>query len=244
MPGFLHLYVGQEAVAAGRDGAPERRRPDHLDPPRPRPPRRQGRRLQADVRRAVRQGRPATARARAAACTSTTSTSACSAPTASSAAGSPIAVGAAFADKYRGTRQRRRLPSSATAPATSAPSTRRPTWPRCYSLPVVFVCENNGYGEFTRQERHQAIKRRRRPGRRLRHARRDRRRHGRGRGLRGRRRGGRPGPPRRRPDAARVPRPTASTTTRRAGLGVDLPRPTTRSPCGRSATRSPASRRG
>jgi pyruvate dehydrogenase E1 component alpha subunit len=26
-----------------------------------------------------------------------------------------------------------------------------------YRLPVVFVCENNGFGEFTRQERHQAI---------------------------------------------------------------------------------------
>lgn len=26
-----------------------------------------------------------------------------------------------------------------------------------YKLPVIFVCENNGFGEFTSQERHQAV---------------------------------------------------------------------------------------
>ena len=26
-----------------------------------------------------------------------------------------------------------------------------------YKLPVVFICENNGYGEYTAQANHQAI---------------------------------------------------------------------------------------
>ena len=44
------------------------------------------------------------------------------------------------------------LPSSVTAPPTSAPSTRRRTWPARCSLPVLFACENNEYGEFTARE--------------------------------------------------------------------------------------------
>ena len=50
-----------------------RRRPDHLDPPRPRPPRRQGRRLPADDGRADGQGDRLLQAARAGRCTSTTS---------------------------------------------------------------------------------------------------------------------------------------------------------------------------
>ena len=48
LPGFLHLYVGQEAVAAGVCAALDRRRPDHLDAPRARPSRRQGWPVQRD----------------------------------------------------------------------------------------------------------------------------------------------------------------------------------------------------
>ena len=48
-------------------------------------------------------------------------------------------------------------PSSATARPTSAPSTRRPTWPCALHLPVVFVCENNEYGEFTPRDKTMAI---------------------------------------------------------------------------------------
>ena len=36
-PGFLHLYVGEEAVATGRLRASEVERLDHLHPSRPRP---------------------------------------------------------------------------------------------------------------------------------------------------------------------------------------------------------------
>ena len=59
----------------------------------------------------------------------------------------PMANGAAWSARLRG-RARSRSPSSATAPPTSAPSTRPSTWPR-WRLPVLFVCENNGYMEYT-----------------------------------------------------------------------------------------------
>ena len=40
-------------------------------------------------------------------------------------------------------------PSSATARSTMAPSTKRSTSPACSSAPVVFVCENNLYATAT-----------------------------------------------------------------------------------------------
>ena len=71
-------------------------------------------------------------------------------------AGPPIAVGAAFASKYRndgnvavcffgdGASNEGTFHEAANVAAL-------------YKLPVVFVCENNLYGEFTRQSDHQAI---------------------------------------------------------------------------------------
>ena len=53
MHGTMHLSIGQEAVAVGACLALRRRRRDHLDPPRPRPLHRQGRRPDADDGRAV-----------------------------------------------------------------------------------------------------------------------------------------------------------------------------------------------
>ena len=47
--------------------------------------------------------------------------------------------------------------SSATAPPTSERSTRRPTWRARCTLPIVFVCENNEYGEFTPRAKTMAI---------------------------------------------------------------------------------------
>ena len=44
IPGFVHLYAGEEAVAVGRLHASQRRRLHHQHPPRPRPLHRQGRR--------------------------------------------------------------------------------------------------------------------------------------------------------------------------------------------------------
>lgn len=71
-------------------------------------------------------------------------------------AGPPIAIGAAFSNKYRGT-------DDVTCCFFGDGASNEGTFHEAanmaalYQLPVIFVCENNGFGEFTRQERHQAI---------------------------------------------------------------------------------------
>ena len=71
--------------------------------------------------------------------------------------GPPIAVGAAFSNKYRGT-------GNVTCCFFGDGASNEGTFHEAanmaalYKLPVIFVCENNGFGEFTRQERHQAIR--------------------------------------------------------------------------------------
>ncbi len=71
-------------------------------------------------------------------------------------AGPPIAVGAAFSNKFRGT-------TNVTCCFFGDGASNEGTFHEAanmaslYKLPVVFVCENNGYGEFTSQARHQAI---------------------------------------------------------------------------------------
>jgi len=71
-------------------------------------------------------------------------------------AGPPIAIGAAFSNKYRGT-------DDVTCCFFGDGASNEGTFHEAanmaalYKLPVIFICENNGFGEFTRQERHQAI---------------------------------------------------------------------------------------
>jgi pyruvate dehydrogenase E1 component alpha subunit len=71
-------------------------------------------------------------------------------------AGPPIAIGAAFSNKYRGT-------DNVTCCFFGDGASNEGTFHEAanmaalYRLPVIFICENNGFGEFTRQERHQAI---------------------------------------------------------------------------------------
>jgi pyruvate dehydrogenase E1 component alpha subunit len=71
-------------------------------------------------------------------------------------AGPPIAIGAAFSNKYRGT-------DNVTCCFFGDGASNEGTFHEAanmaalYKLPVVLVCENNGFGEFTRQDRHQAI---------------------------------------------------------------------------------------
>lgn len=71
-------------------------------------------------------------------------------------AGPPIAIGAAFSNKYRGT-------DNVTCCFFGDGASNEGTFHEAaniaalYKLPVVLICENNGFGEFTRQERHQAI---------------------------------------------------------------------------------------
>ena len=63
--------------------------------------------------------------------------------------GLPIAAGLAWAACVARARAASPWCRSATAPPTSVPSTKPPTWPRCGDFPVVFLCQNNGYGEHT-----------------------------------------------------------------------------------------------
>ncbi len=71
-------------------------------------------------------------------------------------AGPPIAIGAAFSNKYRKTRN---VTCCFFGDGASNEGTfhEAANMAALYRLPVIFVCENNGFGEFTRQERHQAI---------------------------------------------------------------------------------------
>jgi pyruvate dehydrogenase E1 component alpha subunit len=71
-------------------------------------------------------------------------------------AGIPIAVGAAFANRYRGN-------SNVSVTFFGDGATTEGTFHESmglaalYKLPVVFVCEDNMYAEFTRRSRHQLI---------------------------------------------------------------------------------------
>jgi pyruvate dehydrogenase E1 component alpha subunit len=71
--------------------------------------------------------------------------------------GAPIAVGSAWANKYRGN-------GNVTCCFFGDGASNEGTFHEAanmaalYRLPLVFVCENNGYGEFTPQKNHQAIK--------------------------------------------------------------------------------------
>ena len=71
-------------------------------------------------------------------------------------AGAPIAIGAAFAAKYR---QDGRITVCFFGDGASNEGTfhEAANMAGLYRLPVVFVCENNLYGEFTRQADHQPI---------------------------------------------------------------------------------------
>ncbi len=72
-------------------------------------------------------------------------------------AGPPIAIGAAFSNKYRGTDD---VTCCFFGDGASNEGTlhEAANMAALYRLPVIFICENNGFGEFTRQERHQAVR--------------------------------------------------------------------------------------
>lgn len=73
------------------------------------------------------------------------------------AAGLPIAVGAAFASKYRGD-------GGVCLSFFGDGATNQGAFHEALNLaailklPAIFICENNLYGEWTRQDRHQAIR--------------------------------------------------------------------------------------
>jgi pyruvate dehydrogenase E1 component alpha subunit len=72
-------------------------------------------------------------------------------------AGPPIAVGAAFSNKYRGTRNVA-VTFFGDGASNEGAFHEAANMAALYKLPLLFVCENNGYGEFTSQANHQAIK--------------------------------------------------------------------------------------
>lgn len=70
--------------------------------------------------------------------------------------GPPIAMGAAFANQFLGT-SRVSVTFFGDGASNEGAVHEAMNMAALYKLPCVFVCENNGYGEWTSQARHQAI---------------------------------------------------------------------------------------
>jgi TPP-dependent pyruvate/acetoin dehydrogenase alpha subunit len=71
--------------------------------------------------------------------------------------GPPIAMGAAFSNKFRGT-DRVAVCFFGDGASNEGSFHEAANMASLYKLPCIFVCENNGYGEYTAQENHQAIR--------------------------------------------------------------------------------------
>ena len=72
-------------------------------------------------------------------------------------AGPPIAVGAAFSNRFRKTRNVA-VAFFGDGASNEGSFHEAANMAALFKLPLVFVCENNGYGEFTPQDKHQAIR--------------------------------------------------------------------------------------
>lgn len=70
--------------------------------------------------------------------------------------GPPIAVGAGFSNKFRKT-DRVSVTFFGDGASNEGSFHEAANLAALYQLPVIFVCENNGYGEYTAQSNHQAI---------------------------------------------------------------------------------------
>jgi TPP-dependent pyruvate/acetoin dehydrogenase alpha subunit len=70
--------------------------------------------------------------------------------------GPPIAVGAAFSIKFRKTKNVA-CTFFGDGASNEGAFHEAANMAGLYKLPIVFVCENNGYGEYTAQSNHQAI---------------------------------------------------------------------------------------
>jgi pyruvate dehydrogenase E1 component alpha subunit len=73
------------------------------------------------------------------------------------AAGPPIALGAAFSNKYRGT-QNVAAAFFGDGASNEGAFHEAANMAGLWKLPLLLVCENNGYAEYTPQAQHQAIK--------------------------------------------------------------------------------------
>ncbi len=70
--------------------------------------------------------------------------------------GPPIAVGAGFSNRFRKT-DRVSVTFFGDGASNEGSFHEAANMAGLYGLPVIFVCENNGYGEYTAQSNHQAI---------------------------------------------------------------------------------------
>lgn len=70
--------------------------------------------------------------------------------------GPPIAMGAAFSNRFRGSKQVA-VCFFGDGASNEGSFHEAANMAALYKLPAVFVCENNGYGEYTPQANHQAV---------------------------------------------------------------------------------------
>jgi TPP-dependent pyruvate/acetoin dehydrogenase alpha subunit len=70
--------------------------------------------------------------------------------------GPPIAMGAAFSNRFRKTKQVS-VAFFGDGASNEGSFHEAANMAALYKLPCIFVCENNGYGEYTSQANHQAI---------------------------------------------------------------------------------------
>ena len=202
IPGFVHLYAGEEASADRHHDAPQRQRPHRLDASRPRPLHRQGRRREEMMAEIYGKATGA-CRGKGGSMHIADLSKGMMGANGILGAGAPLVCGAALAAKYRGDGG---VGISFVGDGASNQGTflESLNLAAVWNLPAIFVVENNGYAESTSVDWAVAVRLLRRPRGRLRPARRHRRRHGFLRRLRG---GRRDHPARargRRPGAARM----------------------------------------
>ena len=169
-PGFLHLYIGEEATGVGRLRASPADRLGDIDASRPRACAGQGRRSRSGSWPSSSARPTASAAGAAAPCISTTGRSGCSAPTASSAPASATRSASASARAAQG-RDDIGVAFFGDGAANHGAFHEALNFAAVQRAPAVFVCENNLYATATPLSTDHAQPRDRQQGRRLRHAR-------------------------------------------------------------------------